>query len=518
MRQRPKALGFAILLAPLAALHVGRPAQAASVALKCRRACHDRIAGCVAAGGRRGPCRKSMLGRCKREGVAVCQGQAGATTTSTTTPTTTTTLTGGGFLSGLVTDPTVVLTEPETPRPAYELPVRPTVFHVPIMRIANDPGLPTLPVSGTWGSDARHFYSKQQPWSADESLISIENSGGPSPLILDGFTNLPKYAPCSNYDLWDYRWHPSRAHPHEQINVDSSGTRLSWFDVVSCTETRSCTLPFAPDYGIGSGEGNPSNDGRFVLIASARQIYVVDMDPQAPFAPYPNRRIGPALDVSNGGSIDWAGMSASGKYAVVSYNGDYPRVFDVNTSTLALTPHPMSTSYQCHGSASDGYIYALGHADVAVNPFDNNDDVLVGRDQCFPSSGQVNGVVVSNVMMARLSDGQITALTDPNNEAFASHVSTRNINRPGWAYVDYEVENGKRFSAEVIAVKLDGSKAVQRFAHEHSAFSGCYRCEPHAAPSPDGRRIIFASNWADHCTTCGSSSDIKDYVIDARAP
>src|SRR6266404_3050305 len=190
MRQRPKALGFAILLA-LAALHVGSPAQAASVALKCRRACHDRIAGCVAAGGRRGPCRKSMLGRCNREGVAVCQGQAGATTTSTTTPTTTTTLTGGGFLSGLVTDPTVVLTEPETPRPAYELPVRPTVFHVPIMRIANDPGLPTLPVSGTWGSDARHVYSKQQPWSADETLISIENRGAgasPAVLILDSAT------------------------------------------------------------------------------------------------------------------------------------------------------------------------------------------------------------------------------------------------------------------------------------------------------------------------------------------
>src|SRR5207249_3534495 len=285
MRQRPKALGFAILLAPLAALHVGSPAQAASVALKCRRACHDRIAGCVAAGSRRGPCRKSMLGRCKREGVAVCQGQAGATTTSTTTPTTTTTLTGGGFLSGLVTDPTVVLTEPETPRPAYELPVRPTVFHVPIMRIANDPGLPTLPVSGTWGSDARHVYSKQQPWSADESLISIENSGGPSPLILDGFTNLPKYAPCSNYDLWDYRWHPSRAHPHEQINVDSSGTRLSWFDGVSC-------------------------------------------------------------------------------------NVDVPREFVVNSLTLALSTHAMSTSsYRWHGTAAGFFLCSLGQVAVAFHPF-----------------------------------------------------------------------------------------------------------------------------------------------------
>jgi hypothetical protein len=444
-----------------------------------------------------------------------------ATTTTTRPPTTTTTtLVGsGGFLSGILTDPTLVLTEPNLPKPGYLVPVTPAPLGVPCLRDGNNVGLSTSPVDGTWGSDARHVYSKQEPWSADESLISIENSGGPSPLILDGFTYLPKYAPCSNYDLWDYRWHPSRAHPHEQINVDSSGTHLSWFDVVSCTETRSWSLPIAADYGIGSGEGNPSNDGRFVLIQGTRQIYVVDMDPQPPFAPYPSQRIGPALDVSSGGSIDWAGMSASGKYAVVSYNGDHPRVFDVNASTLALTPHAMSTT-PCDniGTAAGGFMYSLGHADVAVNPFDSNEDVLVGQDECFPSSGQWNGVLISHVMMARLRDGQITALTDPNNEAFASHISTRNINRPGWAYVDYYVEDGKRFSAEVIAVKLDGSKAVQRFAHEHSAFGGCYRCEPHASPSPDGRRIIFASNWADHCTTCGSSSDIKDYVIDARAP
>src|SRR5213594_3380614 len=448
------------------------------------------------------------------------------TTTTTTRPptTTTTTLVGsGGFLSGILTDPTVVLSEPNLPKPAYLVPVGPSPFGVPCTRDGNNVGLSTSPVGGSWGSDARHVYSKQEPWSSDESLISIENSGGPSPLILDGFTYLPKYAPCGNYDLWDYRWHPSRAHPHEQINVHSSGTHLSWFDVVSCTETRSWSLPIPADYGIGSGEGNPSNDGRFVLIQGTRQIYVVDMDPQPPFAPYPSQRIGPAFDVSNCGlgscSIDWAGMSASGKYAIVSYNGDNPRVFDVNASTLALTPHAMSaSSFRCQGTAVGGYLYSLGHADVAVNPFDDNEDVLVGQDECLITGQTVNGVLISHVMMARLRDGQITTLTDPNNEAYASHISTRNINRPGWAYVDYYVEDGKRFSAEVIAVKLDGSKAVQRFAQEHSAFNGCYRCEPHAAPSPDGRRIIFASNWADHCSTCGSSSDIKDYVIDARAP
>ncbi|TMB00243.1 MAG: hypothetical protein E6J57_08375 [Deltaproteobacteria bacterium] len=304
------------------------------------------------------------------------------------------------------------------------------------------------------------------------------------------------------------------------------------FDVVSCTKTRSWSLPIAADYGIGSGEGNPSNDGRFVLIAGTTQIYAVDMDPQRPFAPYPSRRIGPALDVSDCGlsscTIDNATVSASGQYAVVSYQGDNQRVFDIDQSTLGLTPHEMPAhSFRCAGTPAAGYIYSLGHADVALNPFDKDEDVIVGQDECHLEGQTVNGVLVSHVMMVRLRDGRITALTDPSNEAYAHHVSTRNLNRPGWAYVDYFPEDGKRFSDEVIAVKLDGSQAVQRFAHKHSAFEAgtadlteeCYRCESHVAPSLDGRRILFASNWAEHCgVSCGSTSDIEDYLIDARAP
>ena len=439
--------------------------------------------------------------------------------------------TSDGFLSALKTDPTVVFTEPETSKPTYLVPVSPPPFGVPIMRIANNPGLPTTPVSGTWGSDARHVYSKQQPWNADETLISIENrdGGSPSPLILDGATYQPKAGPCGNYNLYDYRWHPSRAHAHEQINVNSSGSELMWFDVVSCTKTRSWSLPVAADYGIGSGEGNPSNDGRFVLLNGTTKIFVVDMDPQPPFNPYPNKRIGPPLDISNCGlsscTIDWASASASGRYGVVSYQGDNERVFDVDPVTLALSPHAMpSGSYRCAGTAAAGFTYSLGHADLALNPYDNHEDVLVGQDECHLNGQTINGTLVSHVMMVRLRDAKITALTDPNNEAYAHHISTRSLDRPGWAYVDYFQEDGKRFSDEVIAVKLDGSRAVQRFACKHSVFtspplaSECYRCESHAAPSMDGRRILFASNWAEHCgASCGSISDIKDYVIDARA-
>src|SRR3989442_6058711 len=76
MRQRPKTLGFTSLLTLLAALYLADAADAASVARQCRKACGDEIAACVGGGGHPRACRRSVLGRCKREGVAACHGEA----------------------------------------------------------------------------------------------------------------------------------------------------------------------------------------------------------------------------------------------------------------------------------------------------------------------------------------------------------------------------------------------------------------------------------------------------------
>ncbi len=74
MRPRPKTLGFTSLFTLLAALYLADAADAASVARQCRKACGDEIAACVGAGGHSRACRRSVLGRCKQEGVAACQG------------------------------------------------------------------------------------------------------------------------------------------------------------------------------------------------------------------------------------------------------------------------------------------------------------------------------------------------------------------------------------------------------------------------------------------------------------
>lgn len=441
-----------------------------------------------------------------------------------------------GFV-GTVTDSLAVYTIRNAPRPGYRHAVPDPVFGTRISRITNDPGAPVAPVAGIWGTDARHVYARQQPWNATGALLTLENRGGgakSSPLVLDGLSYEPRFTPCSAYDAYDYRWHPSPAHADEQINVGRSGTELMWFDVVHCAKTRSWKLPFAANYGIGSGEGNVSADGRFVVISDASRMVVVDMDPRAPNAPpYPYRRIGPvytmppcSLEVAAPATCPTGNVSISpsGRYIDVKYAAvgascdtlcDMHRIFELD-SALVIRPHAMATaSLRCGSFAArpNGWVFPLKHADMALDPFDHNEDVLIGGRAC-------PGSTLGRVVKVRLRDGKVTALTDPHNEAGYSHGSARATGRPGWFYVTYSrdpVYAGRRFWGEIVAVKLDGSGSVQRFGHYHSSAAG-YRGQAHAVPSPDGRRVLFASDWADF--TAGARTTpggIAEFVIDARA-
>src|SRR5262245_1180731 len=437
-------------------------------------------------------------------------------------------------LAGMLTDPKLAIAVRQTARPGYLEPVVDPTFHTRLMRVTNDPGRPAAPVSGNWGPDARHVYSKQQAWNATGTMLSVENRGagaGESPLILDGETYLPQFTPCAAYDNWDYRWHPSPSHANEQINVNRAGTELMWFDVVNCKKTRSWKLPFPAGYGIGSGEGNVSADGRYVVISDSTRMVVVDMDPRSPNAPgYPYRRIGPvytfapcSLEVGEpsfcpNGNIS---ISPSGRYIDVKFGSggvdcdticDMHRIFEVDTG-LVIRPHDMaSTALRCGSFAArpNGWIFPLKHADMALDPFDHNEDVLLGGRAC-------PGSRIGHVVKVRLRDGKVTPLTDPANEASFMHGSARATDRPGWFYVTYaRATPGKRFDGEIVAVKMDGSGSVERYGHYHSTAS-TYRSQAQAVPSPDGRRILFASDWAEGCAGgCGDKRVFADYLIDTR--
>lgn len=429
----------------------------------------------------------------------------------------------------------LVVAIPVVARPPYLRPATDSIFGSRLTRVSGDPGSPATPVATRWGTDARQQYSRVQPWNATQTLLCLENRKGDatqSPLLLDGATYRPLSTPCDSFGVWDYRWHPSKAHADEQIVVNKAGTELLWFDVLRCVKTRSWTLPFKADYGIGSGEGNVSADGRYVVVADRERMVVVDMDPQPPAAPgYPFRRIGPVYtfppcSLKAGdptfcpqGNIS---ISPSGRYIDVKYGSggvpcdtlcDLHRIYEVD-SALVIRPHVMAgASLRCGSFASrpNGWVFPLKHADVAVDPFDGNEDVLVGGRAC-------PGSTLGRVVKVRLRDGHVTELTDGKNEAGFSHASARNTGRPGWVYVTYSTglpQYGRRFAGEIVAVKMDGSGEVERYGHYHSTGKP-YRAEAHGVPSPDGRRVLFASDWADACRDeCGEAGVFGCYVLEA---
>lgn len=111
--------------------------------------------------------------------------------------------------------------------------------------------------------------------------------------------------------------------------------------------------------------------------------------------------------------------------------------------------------------------------------------MAVGVSKSKPDDGRV--------IKRRLRDGAVTVLTAGG---YASHTSARNVNRPGWVYVTYQ-HRGPTWPPywdEVVAVPLDGSKKVERIAHLHAKRTD-YRAEAHCVPSPDGKRILWASTW-----------------------
>jgi hypothetical protein len=277
--------------------------------------------------------------------------------------------------------------------------------------------------------------------------------------------------------------------------------------------------------GIGAGEGNLSANNRYVALHNTTDslVLIVDM--------FLNRVGSPTTLPDAGRPIGNVSISPSGRYVDVKYRNDQGygsadehRIFEVDTTTLAITPHTMASSdtNRCGGRDNAGWIFPLKHADMAVDPSDGNADVIIGGRAC-------SGSQAGRVLKVRLSDGLVTWLSNPTSEASFGWASCRNTALPGWVYVTYDYDSTsttKKFNGEVVAYKTDGSLALMRLGKYYARWSGltgvssddAYRSQPHAVPSPTGTRILFASDWNTKCTVCGSNLVHQDYVIDARLP
>jgi hypothetical protein len=129
-------------------------------------------------------------------------------------------------------------------------------------------------------------------------------------------------------------------------------------------------------------------------------------------------------------------------------------------------------------------------------------DVYVGISKAAPDK--------YHVIKRRLDDG---AVTDLAPYGAAQHVSTRNIKRPGWAFLSYTGEYSETaahpawapFYQEVVALRTDGSGEIRRIVQTHNTMAD-YWSETHASPSPDGSQVIWSSNWNN------PGGPVADYV------
>jgi hypothetical protein len=371
-------------------------------------------------------------------------------------------------------------------KPGYLRPVIDPDFRTTITRVSGDVGTPIGGgVAGNWPSVATQNYPKDPAWNADQSLLVLKNMSGMSAdLFLDGATYQVLFSRMGPSGGGEWRLHPKL--PDVAVYLNPSGAVGHWNVRTNVSTVRVPAVAGYTANELGPSEGSITYDGRYIVAKAVRSsdshvvARVIDVD---------GGTTGPVIDLTAAGLVwlDFVSISATGGY-VFAYGdfggGSNQHVRIWNAATGAFV-----------GARND---YTTGHLDMTTDP--------AGNDVIFSGVGQAP--YSHHFITRRLSDGAITDLSGAWT-SYNWHVSTRNNLRPGWGYGVVNDRTGYLLDGEIFALKLDGSQRLERLAHHRSTASS-YDAEPHPVASPDGKRVVFGSNWGT------SGGAIQAYVVDVR--
>jgi len=374
----------------------------------------------------------------------------------------------------LATTPIAVV--PQMPRPGYLQAVTDPLFGTGFTRVT-EPGRLLGAGISCKPEYCRHRYSSTQAWNADQSLLALTN-GCNGICFLDGRTYEPAFHRLMNDDC---KWHPSD--PALMICI-SRRAIYAW-----APRSNANTIIYAPanytNLQFGPYKGNLSRDGsRLVVVATngagALVAFAYDLSARKKY---------PDINLGNlPGTNAYCGMSPSGRYIYC-----FHRMDEGTEVTYIFTVDGVQIQHWTEH-------HRPGHGDMTID--EDGSDVYVGISKADPDKW--------HVIKRRLDDGRVTDLAHAGS---GTHVSTRNIKLPGWAFVSYEgsyskvVGNpgGAPFYQEVVALRIDGSGEIRRIAQTRNAKSDYYS-ETHASPSPDASQVIWSSNWGE------AGGPVADYV------
>lgn len=369
-------------------------------------------------------------------------------------------------------------------KPGYLQSVTDPAFGTTITRISGDPGTPIPVVGGTWSTVVYGNYPKDPAWNADQSLLLLKHTGNPAAtnwLFLDGQNYRVLFA-RSGPRAVEARWHPTA--PAIMLFVSADGSVGTWNPRTDLT-----TLKFTPSgyssASLGNYEGNPSRDGRSLVVEATRNAdahlvaFAVDVDAATK---------GPDIDLTaaNITNLDWVSISPSGSYVVA-----YGVIDGTNERTKVWRRDGSLVGYWQD--------YPLGHYDLGLDQS--------GNEVAFGAVSR--GPLARHYIARRLDTGAVLELTGAVT-SFNWHATTRAAARPEWGYAATNDNTGAPLDGEIYSIRLDGSGTVQRYVH-HRSNNIDYNSAPLPTPSPDGRRVLFGSNWG-----AATGKPMQAYVLDTR--
>ncbi|MCX7550099.1 T9SS C-terminal target domain-containing protein [Xanthomarina sp. F2636L] len=351
---------------------------------------------------------------------------------------------------------------------AYEIPDNDPVYLEPF---TNTFGKQVTRVSdvtiiGEDSKQMRHHYSVDSPWNSDETYIKL--SGYPA-AILDGSTyKFIKWADIPASATW------ANTKPNVMYGVTKN--KLVSYNIVINTIQTLHTFSDFEKISYGFNKGNMSYDDRYIGLIGKNgndlTLIVFNLE---------NGQI-EGTDYIGDIKLAWFSVSPLGNYAVATFgeDGSLPNQ-GIKAYDIDMTNKRHINNYSTH-------------SDLGIDAEGNEVYVAFGDETTRP-----NGYFMK---MVRLSDGLTTPLFNYtiDNGVWNGHISCRNINRPGWAYVSEGCCEtiGKK---ELFAIKLDSSNTIERFGLHHAMYHDGYQQQPQAVPNRDGTKIMFASSWNGLFTT-----------------
>jgi len=336
-----------------------------------------------------------------------------------------------------------------------------------------------------------YTYPKTQSWNADMSLLRVNfklydaNTLEESP-ITKGLTCTESYDKLGSPG-WAIRWSYKNPNIIYSLGTDFIYQKNT---IKGNTVTHKAIKDFS-QYGfekmqLGSNEGNMSYDDRFVIFTAKKpgndHIFAILLNTETK-----------AVKVKELANTTWKTVF------VKEYNGDkyFKRVL---YDWITVTP---KGDHILENKTINGPLYVDKHLDKAPESgifmydmnFENpkriskqasHGDIGIDSngDQVWVQFEYGNRAGTWSYNLDTLDDILVGKKLFPYK---AGHISCQNYNRPGWCYLSTTSEGRK----EVYALKLDGSGKVNRFAQTR------YRYSSYGGVSPDGKRIVFQSNWND---------------------